>query len=98
MIRLFKVSIPSNVIALVVSEIVLVFSCYLLAAYLTFDVAPDVFLIDDGGLWHISWWWPSSSSASTSTICTRTFACARGFCCCSRSAWCWAWPSYCRRR
>ncbi len=53
MIRLFKVSIPSNVIALVVSEIVLVFSCYLLAAYLTFDVAPDVFLIDDGGLWHI---------------------------------------------
>ena len=54
MIRLFKVSIPSNVIALVVSEIVLVFSCYLLAAYLTFDVAPDVFLIDDGGLWHIT--------------------------------------------
>jgi exopolysaccharide biosynthesis polyprenyl glycosylphosphotransferase len=54
MIRLFKVSIPSNVVALVVSEIVLVFSCYLLAAYLTFDVAPDVFLIDDDGLWHIA--------------------------------------------
>src|SRR5580704_16387430 len=54
MIRLFKVSIPSNVIALVVSEIVLVFSCYLLAAYLTFDIAPDVFLLDDGGLWHIA--------------------------------------------
>jgi len=54
MIRLFKVSIPGNVIALVVSEIVLVFSCYVLAAYLTFDVAPDIFLIDDGGLWHIS--------------------------------------------
>jgi exopolysaccharide biosynthesis polyprenyl glycosylphosphotransferase len=54
MIRLFKVSIPSNVVALVVSEIVLVFSCYLLAAYLTLDVAPDVFLIDDGGLWHIT--------------------------------------------
>src|SRR5580700_11111703 len=54
MIRLFKVSIPSNVIALVVSEIVLVFSCYLLAAYVTFDIAPDVFLIDDGGLWHIA--------------------------------------------
>jgi exopolysaccharide biosynthesis polyprenyl glycosylphosphotransferase len=32
----------------------LVFSCYLLAAYLTFDVAPDVFLIDEGGLWHIA--------------------------------------------
>src|SRR6202167_3269892 len=54
MIRLFKVSIPGNVVALVVSEIVLVFSCYLLAAYLTFDVAPDVFLIDDDGLWHIA--------------------------------------------
>ncbi len=54
MIRLFKVSIPGNVVALVVSEIVLVFSCYLLAAYLTFDVAPDVFLIDDEGLWHIA--------------------------------------------
>jgi exopolysaccharide biosynthesis polyprenyl glycosylphosphotransferase len=54
MIRLFKVSIPSNVVALVVSEIVLVFSCYVLAAYLTFDVAPDIFLLDDGGLWHIS--------------------------------------------
>src|SRR5271155_191604 len=54
MIRLFKVSISSNVIALVVSEIVLVFSCYLLAAYLTIDVAPDVFLLDDGGVWHIA--------------------------------------------
>jgi|SRR5579863_5447766 len=54
MIRLFKVSIPSNVVALVVSEIVLVFSCYLLAAYLTLDIAPDVFLIDEGGLWHIT--------------------------------------------
>lgn len=54
MIRLFKVSIPGNVVALVLSEIVLVFSCYILAAYLTFDVAPDVFLIDDGGLWHIA--------------------------------------------
>jgi exopolysaccharide biosynthesis polyprenyl glycosylphosphotransferase len=54
MVRLFKVSIPGNVVALVVSEIVLVFSCYLLAAYLTIDVAPDIFLTDDGGLWHIS--------------------------------------------
>src|SRR5580698_2591759 len=54
MIRLFKVSIPGNVVALVVSEIVLVFSCYVLAAYLTIDVAPDIFLLDDEGLWHIS--------------------------------------------
>src|SRR6204780_3669964 len=54
MIRLFKVSIPGNVIALVVSEIVLVFSCYVFAAYLTIEVAPDIFLLDDGGLWHIA--------------------------------------------
>jgi exopolysaccharide biosynthesis polyprenyl glycosylphosphotransferase len=52
MIRIFKVSIPSNVIALVVSETVLVFACYVFAAYLSID-APDVFLLYDGGLWHI---------------------------------------------
>ncbi len=53
MIRLFKVSIPSNVIALVISEAILVFCCYTLAAYWTLDVAADVFLVDDGGFWHI---------------------------------------------
>jgi sugar transferase (PEP-CTERM system associated) len=53
MIRLFKVSIPSNVIALVISEAFLVFCCYTLAAYWTLDVAADVFLVDDGGFWHI---------------------------------------------
>lgn len=54
MIRLFKVSIPGSVIALVVSETALLFSCYVLIAYRTLDVAPDIFLIDDGGLWHIA--------------------------------------------
>ena len=53
MIRLFKVSIPSSVVALVLSEAILVFSCYVLTAYLTIDVAADIFLFDDGGLWHI---------------------------------------------
>jgi sugar transferase (PEP-CTERM system associated) len=53
MIRLFKVSIPSSVIALILSEAILVFSCYILAAYLLLDVAVDVFLFDDGGLWRI---------------------------------------------
>lgn len=53
MIRLFKISIPASVIALMVSEAVFIFACYVLAAYWVLDVAPDIFLIDDGGLWHI---------------------------------------------
>jgi len=53
MIRLFRVSIPSSVIALVLSESTLIFSCYVLAAYWVQDAATEVFLIDDGGLWHI---------------------------------------------
>src|SRR5205809_1001366 len=53
MIRLFKVSIPSSVIALVFSEAVLIFSCYVLATYWALDIAADVFLIDDGGMWSI---------------------------------------------
>jgi sugar transferase (PEP-CTERM system associated) len=53
MIRLFRVSIPNSIIALMVSEAVLVFFCYVLTAYLVLDVAADVFLFDDGGWWHI---------------------------------------------
>lgn len=53
MIRLFRVSIPGNIIALVLSEAVLIFTCYMLATYWVLDVSPEVFLIDDGGLWHI---------------------------------------------
>jgi sugar transferase (PEP-CTERM system associated) len=54
MIRLFKVSIPSNVILLVISEAILVLCCYVLATYWTVDAAADVFLFDDGGIWHIA--------------------------------------------
>ena len=54
MIRLFKVSIPSSVIALLVSETILIFSCYALIAFFALDVAADIFLIDDGGWWHIA--------------------------------------------
>jgi sugar transferase (PEP-CTERM system associated) len=52
-IRLFKVSIPSSAIALIVSETILIFSCYILATYWVQDTSPDLFLIDDGGWWHI---------------------------------------------
>jgi sugar transferase (PEP-CTERM system associated) len=54
MIRLFKVSVPGNVIALVISETILIFCCYVLAAYWILDVSADVFLLDDNGLWHIA--------------------------------------------
>jgi sugar transferase (PEP-CTERM system associated) len=53
MIRLFKVSIPGNVIALVFSEAVLILCCFTLATFWTMDIAADVYLIDDGGIWHI---------------------------------------------
>jgi sugar transferase (PEP-CTERM system associated) len=54
MIRIFKVSIPNSVVALVLSEAILIFSCYVLAAYWVLDVAADIFLVDDYGLWHIA--------------------------------------------
>jgi sugar transferase (PEP-CTERM system associated) len=52
-IRLFRVSIPSSVLALVISETVLVFTCYVLAAYWTLEFSTDVFLMEEGGIWHI---------------------------------------------
>lgn len=54
MIRLFKISIPSSVVALMFSEAVLLLFCYVAAAYWTLDVSASIFLIDDGGLWHIA--------------------------------------------
>jgi len=49
MIRLFKVFIPVGTLALLLSEIVLVTSAFVLATYLSMDVAPTVFLLYDGG-------------------------------------------------
>jgi sugar transferase (PEP-CTERM system associated) len=53
MIRLFKVSIPSTVIALVLTETILVFGCYLAAAFLTLDVPAGILLVDDRYLLRI---------------------------------------------
>jgi sugar transferase (PEP-CTERM system associated) len=52
-IRLFKVSVPGSVVALIVSEIALLISCYVLAVYWTIE-APDIFLLDDSGAWAVS--------------------------------------------
>ena len=53
MIRLFKVSVPSSIIALLVSEIVLLTCCYVLAIFWTVE-APDVFLMYENGTWGLS--------------------------------------------
>lgn len=54
MIRLFRLSIPSSAVALVLSEAVLLLSCYVVAAYLTLDIATDIFLLQDGGWWRVA--------------------------------------------
>src|SRR5579872_1034406 len=56
MIRLFRVFVPTSVVALLISEIILIFSCYIASAYLFLlvDVDPEVFLTDDGGLLRIA--------------------------------------------
>ena len=54
MIRIFRVFVPTSVIALLVSETVLIFSCYLLACFLTLDVDPQVYLLYDDGLARMS--------------------------------------------
>lgn len=53
-IRLFQVSIPSSVLALLLSEAALVFACYVVAAYLTLTFSVDIFLMQSGGLWRVA--------------------------------------------
>jgi sugar transferase (PEP-CTERM system associated) len=54
MVRLFRVSIPTSVIALLLTETLLLFSCYVVSTYLLLEVDPQVFLIYDGGLLRIT--------------------------------------------
>ena len=54
MIRLFRVFIPTSVVALLVSEIILTYTCYVVATFLMMDVAPEVFLFDDNGWLRIA--------------------------------------------
>jgi sugar transferase (PEP-CTERM system associated) len=53
-IRLFKVSVPGSVLALILSEAILLFCCYVAAAYITIEAAPDLFLFEADGLWSIT--------------------------------------------
>lgn len=50
MVRLFRVSVPTGVFLLVVSEALLLASAYLVVAYLALEVDPTIFLLYDGGL------------------------------------------------
>ena len=53
MIRLFRVFVPASVVFLLLSEIVLLFSAFILASYLVIEVDPEVFLLYDGGMMRI---------------------------------------------
>ncbi len=53
MIRLFRVFVPASVLGLLVSEAILIFFCYALAAFLTPGVVPEVFFLDENGLLRI---------------------------------------------
>jgi sugar transferase (PEP-CTERM system associated) len=54
MIRLFKVFIPVGTLTLLVSEILLITSAFIFAAYVVLEVSPTVFLLYDGGLTRVA--------------------------------------------
>ncbi len=54
MIRLFKVFIPVGTLTLLVSEVLLITSAFIFAAYVVLEVSPTVFLLYDGGLTRVA--------------------------------------------
>jgi sugar transferase (PEP-CTERM system associated) len=50
MIRLFRVFVPVGTLILLVSEIMLVFSAFILATYIILDVDPKIYLLYEGGI------------------------------------------------
>src|SRR3974390_2572538 len=53
MIRLFRVHLPANTVALFFADAVLVLACYISALYFTTMVSPRVYLLADNGLWRM---------------------------------------------
>ena len=45
---------PSSALALIISGLNIVFSCYILAGYATLDLSSDIFLWEDGGWWRVA--------------------------------------------
>jgi sugar transferase (PEP-CTERM system associated) len=52
-IRLFRLLVPTSVVALLLSEIVLILVCYTTAALLTLSVDPYIYLVDEQNYWKI---------------------------------------------
>jgi len=52
-IRLFRVFIPATVVALLISEIILVLGCYSLASLFTLGTDPVFYLFEEGNYWKI---------------------------------------------
>ena len=50
MIRLFRVFVPVGTLILLISEILLVFSAFILATYIVLDVEPQIYLLYEGGI------------------------------------------------
>jgi sugar transferase (PEP-CTERM system associated) len=54
MIRLFRVFIPTSVVALLISEVILIYFCFVIAVTAVTEVDPEFVLLFDGGLARIS--------------------------------------------
>jgi hypothetical protein len=54
MIRLFRVFVPSSVVALLLSEVVLIYTCYVIATFIVLHEDPQVFLFYDNGWGRIA--------------------------------------------
>ncbi len=53
MIRLFRVFIPASVVALLLSEIVLILACYSIASLFTLNYGPVFYLFAEGNYWKL---------------------------------------------
>ena len=53
MIRLFRVFVPASVVALLVSEVLVVLACYTMAAFIALPIDPVFYLFGEGSFWRI---------------------------------------------
>src|ERR1044071_2017773 len=53
MVRLFRVFVPVGSLALLISEVALITSAFILAAYLVLEFDPRIYLFYDGGIYRI---------------------------------------------
>jgi sugar transferase (PEP-CTERM system associated) len=51
--RLFRTLIPTTILGLLVSEVVLLIACYVIAAIATLDFDPVVYLVYEGNYWKV---------------------------------------------